>query len=87
MIHPLQIQWSDDALQDMRRLGRRTRERIVETVERFAQTGHGDVRPIRGEYNLFRQRVGNWRVFFELSADATAMIILHVRSRQSAYRP
>ena len=56
-------EWTQRALKDVARLDRPMRERIVANVERFAETGMGDVRRLRGkEQEIYRPRVGEWRV-------------------------
>ena len=56
-------EWTQRALKDVARLDRPMRERIVAAVERFAETGMGDVRRLRGkEQEIYRLRVGEWRV-------------------------
>ena len=58
-------EWTQRALKDVARLDRPMRERIVAAVERFAETGMGDVRRLRGkEQEIYRLRVGEWRILF-----------------------
>lgn len=83
---PLQIVWSHEADSDLERLDRAMLERVVAAVERYAQTGHGDVKPLRGQSGLFRLRVGSWRVLFELVVDESGMLVLRVLARGRAYR-
>jgi mRNA interferase RelE/StbE len=62
------------------------RERIVSAVERYAVTGQGDVKRLRGSED-FRLRVGDWRVRFVIEAgQARVMLVLRVRHRREAYR-
>lgn len=82
------IDWTRPALRDMRQVGdAKTRERIVEAIERFASTGHGDVRALRGVPGEYRLRVGNMRVRFTISHRETIriMLVLHVLPRGGAY--
>lgn len=52
---------------DLRRLDPDTQARILSALERFAATGEGDVRPLRGEFaGSYRLRVGKWRVYLLL---------------------
>jgi mRNA-degrading endonuclease RelE of RelBE toxin-antitoxin system len=58
---------------------------ILEAIHRYAETGAGRVKPFSGEFEeLLRLRVGNYRVFFEESADAIK--VHRVRDRRDAYR-
>ncbi len=75
------------ALKDVARLDRPMRERIVSAVERFAETGMGDVRRLRGkEQEIYRLRVGEWRVLFT-RRKTRIILVLRVRPRASAYQP
>lgn len=52
-------------------IDRRTRERLRVELLSFAATGKGDVkklRGVRGGIDLYRLRVGDWRVVFERNA-------------------
>ena len=63
------------------------RERIVAAVERFAETGMGDVRRLRGkEQEIYRLRVGEWRVLFA-RRKTRVILVLRVRPRASVYQP
>jgi mRNA-degrading endonuclease RelE of RelBE toxin-antitoxin system len=58
------LEWRERALQDVERLDRRTRERIITSLERLAVSNYGDVVPLRGRAREWRLRVGRWRVLF-----------------------
>ena len=80
-------EWTQRAVKDVARLDRPMRERIVAAVERFAETGMGDVRRLRGkEQEIYRLRVGEWRVLFA-RRKTRVILVLRVRPRASAYQP
>ena len=81
------IDWTEGAVDNMERLDRRTRERIVSAVERLAEIGHGDVRRVQRSGGELALRVGGWRVFFVYLPAEQLIRILRVRPRGSAYRP
>ena len=74
------------AQRDLERLERATATRVVEALERFAETGQGDVRRLRGvsppEYRL---RVGAWRVRFRYLVPGV-LEVLRILPRGEAYR-
>jgi mRNA-degrading endonuclease RelE of RelBE toxin-antitoxin system len=79
------VTWSRDALKDMRRLGSVTSERVGRAVDRYAETGHGDVKPVLGsEIDEQRLKVGKVRVFF--TEDRDEIRIDAVVPRDKAYR-
>jgi mRNA-degrading endonuclease RelE of RelBE toxin-antitoxin system len=54
-------------------------------IHRYAATGVGRVKPLRGEFEgLLRLRVGNHRVFFDETEDT--ITVHRVRDRREAYR-
>jgi mRNA interferase RelE/StbE len=77
------VRWEPPAVKDNERHGRAVARRIVEAVERFATTGHGDVKRLKGREG-YRLRVGDWRVLFLM--DGETITITRVRPRGGAYR-
>lgn len=82
-----QVQWSDRAQKDLKRLDRPTQKRIVEAVDRLADSGQGDVRPLQGSSDgVYRLRVGDWRILFTREGTLLLILILRVRPRGGAYQ-
>jgi mRNA interferase RelE/StbE len=79
------IAWSDDARADVRRIDRPAAMRIFTAIQRFAETGAGDVKELKGESGELRLRVGDYRVRFTHELDDTIRIHA-VRHRREAYR-
>jgi len=80
------LEWHERALQDVERLDRRARERIIASLERLAETGYGDVVPLRGREGEWRLRVGQWRVVFTFDEVNERIVVLRVLPRGGAYR-
>lgn len=79
------VRWTNRALRVAARLDRATRERINREVEAFAATGQGDVKRLKGtKQELFRLRVGGWRIFFSKEEDRL-LLIRAIRPRGDAY--
>ena len=70
---------------DVRRLDRDTAMRIFSALHRFAETGEGDIKKLRGQEDELRLRVGDYRVRFTEELDGT-LHIHAVRHRGEAYR-
>jgi mRNA interferase RelE/StbE len=79
------IVWSEQARADVRLLDRQTAMRIFAVLQRFAETGEGDVRKLKGESGELRLRVGDYRLRFSDDADGT-LRVHYVRHRREAYR-
>ena len=78
------VQFLPAALRDFGALDRITQERVTAALERFAATGHGDVKRLRGRVRDFRLRVGKWRVFFDLDTPG-AILVTGIDNRGQAY--
>ena len=59
--------------------------RLKKAVERFAETGSGNVKKLQGiDPPEYRLRVGDYRVRFDLAGEVVR--VLRVRNRREAYR-
>jgi mRNA interferase RelE/StbE len=72
------------ALKSLRRLSRPDRERILDAIGRLPD---GDVLKLHGTGELWRLRVGEWRVRFHRDDSSRSISVLAVRPRGSAYQP
>ena len=69
----------------MRALDPPVAARVIAAFERFAATGAGDVKRLRGASAEYRLRVGDWRVRFD-QPDKNIIRILRVLHRRESYR-
>ena len=81
-----EIVWTQRATHDLRSMDRAAASRIVTAVERFAQTGYGDVARIKAQRSEFRLRVGDRRVRFTYDLERRMLLVLRVLHRREAYR-
>jgi len=80
-----EVEWAGTALEDMAALDKRIARRVKQAVERFADTGAGNVKRLQGiDPPEYRLRVGDYRVRFHLEDEAVQ--VLRVRNRREAYR-
>ncbi len=80
------IQWMPRALKDAKKLSPQTRNRVVAAIERFAETGVGDVNQLTDvRPPEWRLRVGDWRVRFQKDRVQALLLILRVLPRDKAY--
>jgi mRNA interferase RelE/StbE len=79
------IVFTQPARDDVRRIDRDTAIRILKAIHRFAETGEGDLKKLRGQPGELRLRVGDYRVRFTEDPPGTLHIhaVLH---RREAYR-
>ena len=80
-----EIEWTETALEDMAALDKSIARRVKQAVERFADTGAGNVKRLQGvDPPEYRLRIGDYRVRFHL--DGETVQVLRVRNRREAYR-
>ena len=80
-----EVEWTETALEDMAALDKGIARRVKQAVERFADTGVGNVKRLQGiDPPEYRLRVGDYRVRFHL--DDETVQVLRVRNRREAYR-
>jgi mRNA-degrading endonuclease RelE of RelBE toxin-antitoxin system len=80
-----QVRWSNKAQRTVSRLDRPTQKRITDAVAALAANGAGDVKQLHGaSKELYRLRVGGWRVLFA-KEQGTFLLINAVRRRGDAY--
>jgi mRNA-degrading endonuclease RelE of RelBE toxin-antitoxin system len=77
--------WSAAARAELRAIDRETARSILQAVNRYLETGSGDVIKLQPPRSEFRLRVGDYRILF-LRMDNQAIDVLHVRHRSEAYR-
>ena len=79
------IRFEPNVPAEVRTIERETAMRILVALDRYAETGEGDVKPLSGEFEgLLRLRVGNHRVLFDETANA--ITVHRIRGRRDAYR-
>lgn len=80
-----EIEWTEAALEDMAGLDKGIARRVKQVVERFAETGSGNVKRLQGvDPPEYRLRMGDYRVRFHLEGETVQ--VLRIRNRREAYR-
>ena len=79
------VQWRSRALRELNSLDRVVARRVVAALERYAETGHGDMIRLQDSGGRSRLRVGDWRILFEDLPDGQIRV-LRVLHRSQAYR-
>lgn len=75
---------SESALKNLKRLPRHDRERIFEALENMKiNPSRGDVKPIQGEDNLYRCRVGAYRIYFRPLLSRHMLDVPEINRKQS----
>lgn len=66
------------AAKDLDALPRDAREQVETGLNRYAMTGHGDVKALQGR-DGYRLRIGSYRVIFD--EDATTVLAIYIGRR------
>ena len=75
------------ARKELERLDHSLSSRILRRIERLAQTPRPDgCRKIQGAANLWRIRVGDYRVLYAVDDAQRVVDVIAVRNRSDAYR-
>ena len=66
------------------RIGPRDRERIHAALREMAADPFvGDVRYLRGQKDMLRRRVGDWRIFFRIVKEEKRLLVSAIEPRTS----
>jgi mRNA-degrading endonuclease RelE of RelBE toxin-antitoxin system len=77
--------WSPAARAQLRAIDRATALHILQSIDRYLDTGLGDVIQLQPPRTEFRLRTGDYRVLF-LRIEERTIEVLRVRHRSQAYR-
>ncbi len=77
--------WSPVARAELRAIDRETACQMLQGIDRYLETGAGDVIKLQPPRTEFRLRVGDYRVLFR-RIDEQTIEVLRVRHRSAAYR-
>lgn len=75
------------AFRDLRKLPEEARRRVAVRIDALAS----DPRPpgseaLKGEPGLYRLRVGDYRILYQLDGKACLILVIHVGHRREVYR-
>ena len=81
------VELTRTAEKQLRRIAKSERHRVVDAIQGLAQTPrpHG-ARKLQGYDEVYRVRVGRYRVVYEIVEDRVVVIVLKVGHRKDVYR-
>lgn len=81
------IEIDHDAQKILRRQGRTTRDRLIKAIFALADNPQpSSSRKLEGYKNLFRLRVGDWRIVYQINDNQLLVVVLEVGARGDIYR-
>jgi len=77
---------SPSSLKKLRDLEKPLRKRIGQRIEQLATTPrHRQSRKLKGEDNIYRNRVGDYRIIYKIQDDELTVLVLDVGHRREIY--
>lgn len=81
------IEWRSAAVRELKRLDRDVVPRVIQAVEDLAGNPFpAGVRKLRGAERMYRLRLGDYRIVYEVFHETLCVVIVRVRHRKEAYR-
>ena len=85
----MELRYSETAVKASGHLSKARRTRLYDTLEAIAVqpfAHHANVTALKGEKDLFRLRLGDWRAVYKIDRAAGTMTVIAIEPRGSAYR-
>ena len=74
------------AERDLNKLDNNIRRRLVKALEKLTEKPENlDIKKLKG-MEIFRLRVGDYRINFEINKETKTIVVLQVRHRRESYR-
>ncbi|HEY4478894.1 MAG TPA: type II toxin-antitoxin system RelE/ParE family toxin [Candidatus Paceibacterota bacterium] len=68
----------------LKKIGRRDKERLIGAMQEFSADPYaGDVEKMEGEENVWRRRIGAFRIFYELYPSKKIVYVFSIKRRAS----
>lgn len=81
------ISFTSAAARDIRSLPHEVARRVVRAIEKLAENPRPNgVRKLEGSDPLYRIRVGDYRVIYDVRDDEIVVVVVRVRHRKDVYR-
>jgi len=81
------ILWKKSTERDIREIDPNQVPRLIEVIESLAQDPYPrQCHKLRGAEKLYRIRIGDYRVIYEVNTEEKTIIIYYIRHRREAYK-
>ena len=79
------VKWTETSLGQLRKLDKAMTKRIIDKVEKISKNPFKFIKKLK-EFNLFRLRVGDYRVIMSIEKKKMIIFVLEVGHRRVIYR-
>ncbi len=80
------VRFQEGIERETRRIAARELKQITAAIRRYAETGYGDVKALKGKPGQHRLRVGDYRVLFALDSSSAELVVQRIAHRREVYR-
>lgn len=82
-----EIRWKKSAISDLHRIDKQYISRIIRAIEALVTNPFThQSKKLQGAEHIYRLRVGDFRIVYEVNSTTKTIIIYHVRYRKDIYR-
>lgn len=84
-----EVRFHKDALKNIQKLDKKTRNRILDQIDRLAVNPKHpelDIKKMQGIENHYRLRIGTYRVVYTIVNDQLIIVIIKIGSRGDVYK-
>lgn len=80
-----ELRWTETSLRQMKKLDRKIAGQIIKSVESIKENPFQFVKKLKG-FNLYRLRVGDYRVIMSIENNKMIIFVLSVGRRKKIYK-
>ncbi len=82
----MQIEYSKQAVKYISKLGTPAKQHLKNAFEKLSSDPpQGDIKPLKGQRNIYRLRVGDLRILFSINENTGIIIVNEIVPRGEAY--
>ncbi|MBE3584430.1 MAG: type II toxin-antitoxin system RelE/ParE family toxin [Limnochordaceae bacterium] len=83
----MRVEVTEPAQKDLAELEKKAQRRIKAALDRLLSYPQAaDLKKLQGSRDMWRLRVGDWRVILRLDGEQGVLYVLRIRHRREAYR-
>ncbi|MBN1309861.1 MAG: type II toxin-antitoxin system RelE/ParE family toxin [Anaerolineae bacterium] len=84
---PFELEWKHSAAKELRKLDKQIIEQVLEAAGELVSEPHPiGSKKLHGSDHIYRIRIGDYRVVYEVDAVSRIITIIRVRHRKDVYR-
>ena len=80
-----EVKWTKTSIDQLKKLDKTIAERIIDKVEKISEKPFNFVKKLK-KFNLFRLRIGDYRVIMSIEKEKMIIFVLEVGHRRVIYK-